>query len=368
VTDHLDSIICLRPFYALELNLKGDVSVCCPAWSKGMVGNTRKKSLLEIWNDKPIQKMRQMMLEGRWQKVCRPGCPYIMDYRATQQKIHLAGLRQHMLTDEILAAVRSRQTVLSTGPTWINFANSNTCNIHCVMCGRDRYADDGELVQREMAQVKALLPGMRELFLTGNGDPFARPDTRELLLGLDGSRYPDLRLNLLTNGLLLPRYWQRMCHLNFGSIDISVDAATAGSYESIRRGATWQDLLRALDHVNRERNRFTRIVINMTVMKENYLEIPAFVELAGSYNFGVSISPIRGKWGKQNIFTSANPGVMEELRGLICAARKRATELKVDFYCSSFNDILSGETTPLVRRYRQLVIDNLVQTYYRLKW
>ena len=66
MNDPHDSVICLRPFYALELNIKGDVSVCCPALSKGMVGNTKKKTLLEIWNDTPLQQMRRMMLEGSW--------------------------------------------------------------------------------------------------------------------------------------------------------------------------------------------------------------------------------------------------------------------------------------------------------------
>ena len=95
---HLDSIICLRPFYDLELNLRGDVSVCCPAWSRGMVGNTRKKTLLEIWNDKPIRQMRQMMLEGRWDRICRPSCPFIADYQKEQQKIDLSSRQLSMGT------------------------------------------------------------------------------------------------------------------------------------------------------------------------------------------------------------------------------------------------------------------------------
>ena len=365
--DHLDSIICLRPFYALELHIKGDVSACCPAWSKGMVGNIRKKTLAEIWNDKPLRHMRRMMLEGRWDKVCRPDCPAIMHYRITKEKIHLTNPDSHVITTDILAAVRSRQTILPTGPTWINLANSNVCNLNCIMCGREHYQENADLTTKAMSEVKGLLPGLRGLFLTGNGDPFARPDTRDLLLNFDAALYPELRIDLLTNGLLLPKYWDRVRHLNFGYLDISVDAATPGTYETIRRGGRWHDLLQAFEIVGSDSARFSRIMINMTVMRDNYREIPAFVELAARYGFGAGISRIRGKWGNQNIFTGGDPKIIDELRGVIVAAREKASELNVPFDCAGFGDILAGTTVPVTRKYKQMLVDNLVQIYYKVK-
>jgi len=367
MNDHLDSIICLRPFYSLELHIKGDVSVCCPAWSKGMVGNLHKKSLLEIWNDAPLQKMRRMMLEGKWEKVCRPTCPVIMNYRATGERTRLAGEHQYVITEEILSAVRSRQTVLTTGPTWINLANSTICNLNCIMCGREYYKESARLSQKTITEVKALLPGLREIFLAGNGDPFARPDTRELMLSLDSSLCPDLRFDLLTNGLLLPRYWDRIRHLNLGGLNISVDAATPQTYEIVRRGGRWRDLVCAFELVRDNRDRFSQIIINMTVMRENYREIPAFVELAARYGFAAGISKIRGKWANQNIFTSGEPGISHELRDTIMRARQRAGELGVPFYYAEFNDILAGETVTFARRNKQRIIDTLVQVYHTLK-
>lgn len=366
MNDPLNSIICLRPFYSLELNIKGDVSACCPAWSKRMVGNVRKKSPLEIWNDRPLREMRRMMLEGRWEKICRPNCPTILNYRLSKQTVSLTHAT-HLVTNEILAAVRSRQTVLSTDPTWLNFANSNHCNLNCIMCGREHYKDDAQLIAKIMAEVKELLPGLREIFLTGNGDPFARPDTRDLLLNLDGSSFPQLKINLLTNGLLLPKYWDKIRHLNFGDLDISVDAATQQTYQTIRRGGNWRDLLKALEIASGSRDRFRNVVINMTVMKENYREIEAFVELASRYGFTVGINKIRGKWGKQNIFTGGEPKVLEELRRCIVSAQQKAQKLNVPFNCSGFNDILTGKTIPSLHRYKQILMDNLVQVYYRLK-
>jgi len=367
MNDRLDSVICLRPFYALELHIKGDVSACCPAWSKNMVGNTRHKSLREIWNDKPIRHMRQMMLEGRWEKICRPSCPYIMNYLKYNQKVSLADAGSQFMAEEILSAVRSRQIILPTSPTWLNLANSNNCNISCIMCGRENYRENRKLVSKTMSQVMELLPGIREIVLTGNGDPFARSDTRDLMLNLDTACCPDLKISLLTNGLLLPAYWDGIKHLNFGDLDISIDAATSGTYETIRRGASWQQLLKSLELVSSARDRFRNIGINMTVMKENYREIPLFVELAAQYGFSAGINKIRGRWGDQNIFTAGDSKVLEDLNDLVIAAQAKAGELQVPFNCSCFNDVLEGKKMTLTERYRQIAVDNMVQIYYKLK-
>jgi MoaA/NifB/PqqE/SkfB family radical SAM enzyme len=362
-----DCLICLRPFYSLELNLNGNVSVCCPAWSKGMVGNTRKKSLQEIWNDKPIQRMRQKILDGHWEGICRPSCPLIIKHRLKNPGISHDGPDQRLITEEIISAVRSRQTVLSSGPTWINLANSNICNLKCIMCSRNNDKGDEQLLQKEITQVGQLLPGLRELFLTGNGDPFARPDTRELMLNLDSSLYPELRINLLTNGLLLPRYWDRVQHLNFGFLNISCDAATGQTYEKIRLGGKWQDLLQSFEIVSRSRDRFSHIMINMTVMKENFREIPALVELASRYGFGVGINRVRGKWGDQNFFTSGDNEVLDELRRVIGEARELAGRSDVLFNAASFDDIMAGQRPSTQERYKQQAVDLVRSIYYRLK-
>lgn len=362
----LGPVICLRPFYALLLSIRGDVSVCCAAWSKRPIGNTKRKSLIEIWNDAPIRDMRQMMLEGKWEKICRPSCPYIMKYRLSGEATPIAEADPFAITEDILAAVRSGSTTVPYGPTWMSLANSTVCNIDCIMCGSKHHKDDTELIKRVSGEVKELLPGMRELFMTGNGDAFARPDTRELLFNIDSARYPDLKINLLTNGLLLPKYWDRIKNLNFGYLDMSVDAATPETYERIRRGGKWQDLMRTFETVSADRDRFSWITINMTVMRENYREIPLFVELASRYGFGVGINRIRGRWGDQNFFTSQESDVLDELRGLILDAQSRAQALNVPLNASTFNDIIAGEPLPRGERYRQLTVDFLRSVYYKL--
>ena len=125
--------------------------------------------------------------------------------------------------------------------------------------------------------------------------------------------------------------------------------------------------MKAFELISKARERFGNIVINMTVMKENYREIPAFIELAARYGFSAVINRIRGKWGNQNIFTAGDPRILEELKSIIIAAQGKAKELGVPFYSSSFNDILQGQTWSLAQRYNQIIVDNLAQLYYKLK-
>jgi hypothetical protein len=47
--------------------------------------------------------------------------------------------------------------------------------------------------------------------VTGSGDPFGSKIFRDLLFGIDGSKYPNVKINLQTNGVMFtPKYWKNM--------------------------------------------------------------------------------------------------------------------------------------------------------------
>ena len=83
-----------------------------------------------------------------------------------------------------------------------------------------------------------------------------------------------IRINLITNRSLLPKYWEKVKHQKFGTLLISVDAAKKDTYDKIRVGGSWVDLLQTLKLVKENRDRFSSVTINMTVMRHNYREIP----------------------------------------------------------------------------------------------
>ena len=84
------------------------------------------------------------------------------------------------------------------------------------------------------------------LSVTGSGDPFASRMFREFLFEIDGAGFPNLKVNLQTNGILLtPRNWNRIrgIHGNLGEVIVSFDAASERTYGITRRGGRWQTLL-----------------------------------------------------------------------------------------------------------------------------
>jgi hypothetical protein len=84
------------------------------------------------------------------------------------------------------------------------------------------------------------------VFITGSGDPFASKNFRRLMEQLTPEEYPDLKFQVMTNGMLFtPAQWARFpaLHRRTAVLKISVDAATGPTHELLRRGARWPVML-----------------------------------------------------------------------------------------------------------------------------
>ncbi|HUI06987.1 MAG TPA: glycosyltransferase [Verrucomicrobiae bacterium] len=308
-------LICLQPFYFTEFTTNGDVYTCCPAWVKLKIGNIRQRSLEEIWNSGAAQLLRARMYQGDWRGVCNEVCEKLSEHRYEGRIYRFEDLNTlDYLTPQLVAEIRERRVRLESFPTLYNLSNSTVCNLNCIMCGRNEQATDPELVRKTFEGVSKHLDSARRLVLTGNGDPLARPDTREILMHCQGN--PDLQIDMLTNGLLLPKYWDKIKHQRFHWFNVSVDAATKATYEKIRRGGSWEVLLQAFEILQANCHRFGT-TINMTVMRSNYREIPEFIDMADRYGFHAMFRRVRGCWGTENIFEPPDKNALAELKSIV---------------------------------------------------
>jgi len=343
-----DGLICHYPFHFMQI-FYDKVYFCCPDWTKFSIGNLREQSLAEIWNSSTARFIRQKMYRNEWEDICNPCCPYIAAHRASGKRIPYASLEDYrVLTPGQIRQIRSKHDFMEHPPTGFKIDNSNTCNLDCLMCTRHANADDPELIQKTEAEIAPFLPTAKVIYLTGNGEPLAIRHTREMISG-DYSFNPDLEFNLITNGLLLPKFWDRIQHQKFGDLMISVDAATKTTYEKIRRGGTWESLMKSLALVKCNRDRFRSVTINMTVMRENYREIPTFIDLATAFGFSASFQRIRGTFDKQNIFDPAEREALRELERIIRheAATRQDAPVSwgdlIDFTVSGISDVAKDE-------------------------
>ena len=305
-------IICINPFIAMRFFSNGNSYSCeCLHWPKYNFGNIKLNSIAEIWNSDVARSIRRKMYEGKWQDICNPTCPIIIDYLRYNKFIKYEDLEKNeLVSPELIKEIRARKDYLESLPTYFQPDISSACNLRCIMCDREQIKDEPVMQKKLWTDLKQYLPTAKAIFLTGWGDAFARPDTRKLLIDYKGSA----KFRILTNGLLLPRYWEKIKYQKFDSLDISIDAATKATYEKIRIGGRWEDLLKTIDLVKQNRDKFKNISINMTVMRSNYKEIPQFIDLAESYGFNCSFQAIRYSWGEENIFELNDTEALSELR------------------------------------------------------
>ncbi|MFA5074273.1 MAG: radical SAM protein [Nitrospirota bacterium] len=326
------SIICLNPFYEFEIDITGRVVVCCTAWLKQSLGNMKKQTIAEVWNSQIARYIRRKMYKGEWEDICNPCCPKIVAYRKFGTAIPYSELSTNKyLTPKHVEEILAGKDYLESTPTVFKLSDSKICNLTCKMCGVVRspdLVDDQVMIEKRTKDLIPYLAKAKIILMCGNGDPFARKDTRELLINYKSAN-PDLKFSLITNGLLLPKYWDRVKHQHFDSIDISVDAACKETYEKIRIGGTWEELLNVLDLVRDNKNHFGNVLISMVVMKSNYRQIPAFNDLAESYGFIPMYSRIQGIFEDENIFAINDQNALQKLRMIVTEEHRKKRTVPV---------------------------------------
>lgn len=157
---------------------------------------------------------------------------------------------------------------------------------------------------------------------------------------------------------------EKVQHQKFGNLLISIDAAAKETYEKIRIGGRWEDLLESLALVKENKDRFSSVTINMTVMRYNYREIPAFIDFAESFGFNVSFQRVRGLYGKQNFFEARDTRALEELRVIISCEQPKIRTVTIfwgdllEFAGEQFDTVRDerfGRARNILRMIRNLV-------------
>lgn len=123
-------IFCVAPWMALDVRQDGEVKPCCV--SEYTYGDINKKSLWDIWNDEPIRKLRENMLNDIPTKSCQ------VCYN--NQAAGKSSLRQDFNGDlfryykKFVYETNDDFSVSEPGFVWWDLKLSNKCNFKCRMC------------------------------------------------------------------------------------------------------------------------------------------------------------------------------------------------------------------------------------------
>lgn len=163
---------------------------------------------------------------------------------------------------------------MQNSPYIIDWAITSKCNLNCRHCrGMASGEVSTERARDLIEEIAALTPNW---VIVEGGEPLLRNDLLELLNLLKKKR---LDTYLITNGMLLtPKLITTLASLEVKLI-LSIDGASAATYEAIRCGANFTKVLKHARNCVREG---ILEAINFTVMKANYTEIPGIFEIAKS--------------------------------------------------------------------------------------
>lgn len=286
---NLDGRFCPNPFNQIDLEESGVAFTCCSGWLPTPMGNLKHAPVMDLWNGDTMQRIRESIFDGSFRYCRHDRCPMI-------QNGSLPTLEEAAKNPLFTRIIDNRELVVERPPTFVNLVNDRSCNMVCPSCRRERvnHTEGREYEETVKYQDRLLEPYLSEpndhnftLSITGSGDPFASRTYRELLYSLDGRHYPNMKIALQTNGVLLtPRNWERMkgVHDNISSVIISFDAAREDTYLVTRRGGHWKTLIDNAARMGelRSKGEVKLLRFDFVVQKANFKEMNEFVALGRS--------------------------------------------------------------------------------------
>lgn len=159
-----------------------------------------------------------------------------------------------------------------------------SCNIACVMCPWIKLrakAGDGLMSDAVWSAIRPHLHNFGIVDLSGGGEPLMNPALAERLAH---ARHAGCETGFLTNGALLDGRWaERILDADPDWIGFSLDGAAPESYESIRRGAKFTDVVGNLKRLAAmRRGDRPSLLVQAVIMPANLHELEDIVALAAA--------------------------------------------------------------------------------------
>ena len=241
---HLTERTCPFPFERMDIQENGNASVCCAHWTPDFsIGNVLadKVDTSKIYNSDQAVAMRKSVLDGSFRYCDHVKCPWIAG-DCLPRKDEVAGLNARR-------AVETGHLEFDR-PRYVCLAFDASCNLSCPSCRLGVVTEKSAIqIRKEEVIETSILPLLRNserLNLNAAGELFVSRPLRRLLAKLNRRDFPNLSIEIITNGTLLtPREWAKFpgIHDMVDSIRISTDGATKPTFERLRRGARWEPFL-----------------------------------------------------------------------------------------------------------------------------
>ncbi|WP_187380133.1 radical SAM protein [Vibrio mimicus] len=281
-----ERLYCLSPFRDLILVNDGS-HFCCSAWHGfPSLGDPKANSLGDIWNSGDAIEFRQSILDGSYRYCRHDMCP-----RLVNPKKELVPMSE--LTPGQRFEIESSNGNLYGKFSFVNYGFDPSCNLSCPSCrteviiAKGQEADDIKFIE---AQLEANGKDLEELYISGGGDAFGSPYSRDFLSRMNAENFPNLKSILIhCNGQLFNSFtWSKLPEFvreRISYVEISIDASRKETYEENRRGGSFERLLENLAFVRslKQQGYLSYIKFSFVVQNNNVEQMGEFVEFAQSF-------------------------------------------------------------------------------------
>ena len=282
---------CQVPWDTLGINANGDAYICSsPSWIPLFVGNILEvENIFELLNSNKAQRIRQEILAGRYYYCNNKICGF---FASKSPNLYNDTGSQEPLLEEFTEATKVRHL-----PKNLILDFDYTCNLHCGSCRTQTINYNNDHVRRPInfkivEKIKRLVIDQIDQQPMSirwcGGELFISAAYLDLLEYISAQNKPTIKHIIQTNGHYLQSRQQLIEQLapHIQSFWVSFDAATADTYRQVRRGGSWDQLLKNVNWLMNflESNQYKFSVSACFVVQlDNYKEIPQFVELCSKF-------------------------------------------------------------------------------------
>jgi radical SAM protein with 4Fe4S-binding SPASM domain len=276
---------CVMPWMHLHIAPDGSVLPCCAGDTNYPLGNINQDNLVDIYNNKNFQKLRQGLLTGKHPKECQ--------HCWIKEK---TGIRSHRLNhneQHHVSEVSPDGLVDQFNPTTLDIRINKVCNLKCRSCSPHLSSAIAQEVQgiynvdwpaltnrqrkSVMSDLLSLLPNSEHIYFAG-GEPLLAPEHLEMITELVNIKNTNLNIFYNTNFMQLDfrgnsftDLWKRFSDITIGA---SLDAYGPVA-EYLRHGTVWSTIESNLKRLQNEAPH-VKFRVTSTV---GFLNIESLIEL-----------------------------------------------------------------------------------------
>ena len=199
--------------------------------------------------------------------------------------------RVELFLDSLIWLFRPERVLNS--PRILHIEVTKRCNLACIMCPRTisqkniyqkskSKTEDEDLSFDKFCYILSQCNNTRRIRMHGLGEPLLNPNLIAMIQEANGR---GLETEFTTNATLLNEYAIKdLINANLTYLTVSIDGASQSTYETIRVGANFYNVinnLHKLSEIKRKtKSNFPILTVNMVLMRHNLKELPEVMQLA----------------------------------------------------------------------------------------